>query len=74
MGIWVDGCRQTLWSLEALRLDVMMIISLRNLTGISTAPLVKFQSDCKRVNPYLAAALWVEALIYCKDAARFELQ
>ena len=43
--------RQISWSLEAARLDVAMVVSLWNLTGIPA----KFQSDWKSLNPNLAA-------------------
>ena len=39
--------RQILWSLEAAVLDVIMIVSLWNMTGISTALLPRCVSNCK---------------------------
>ena len=48
---------QISWSLEAARFDVVMIVSLWNLTGISEALAVKFQSDWNSLNPNLAASI-----------------
>ena len=49
--------RTTLWSLQAVGLYVIMILSLRNLTGMISAAavdvLAKFQSDWKSLNPSL---------------------
>ena len=60
--------RQISRSLEAARLDVTIIVSLWNLTGISAALLraaevpVKFQSDWKSLNPNLVASRLHEIL------------
>ena len=52
--------RQISWSLEAARLDVIMIVSLWNLTDISAALLLKCLSNIraieKSLNPNLAAS------------------
>ena len=50
---------QISWSLGAARLDVILIISLWNLTDIST-----FQTDLKSLNPNLAAPRLHEILRY----------
>ena len=52
------SCHQISWSLEAkaTRLDVIMIVSLSNLTGITWQVSVKFLSDWKSLNLDLAAS------------------
>ena len=58
---WMS-CRQLSLSLGA-RLDVIMIVSLWNLTGISSAQVgVKFQSDWNSLNPNPAALRYLEIL------------
>ena len=42
-------CRQISWSVEAARLDVIMIISLWNLTGFSAALLPRCLSDFRAI-------------------------
>ena len=54
--------RQISWSLEATRLDVIMIISLWKLTCISAALPVKFQSDWESLNPNFGASRLHEIL------------
>ena len=55
--------RQISWRLEATRLDVIMITSLWNLTGISAAEVpIKLQSDWKGLNSNLAASRLHEIL------------
>ena len=50
---WMTYCKIS-WSLESTRLDVIMIVSLWNLTGSTAAEgPVKFQSDWKNVMPNL---------------------
>ena len=47
--------RQISWSLGAARFDVILIVSLWHLAGISAEIFVKFWSDWKSLNPNLAA-------------------
>ena len=54
----------SLYSLEAARLNFILIVSLWNLTCISEAELpVTYQSDVKSQNPYIAASSLHEILL-----------
>ena len=54
--------RHISWSLEAARFDVIIIVSLWNLGSVAADVPVKFKSDCKSLNPNLAALRFDEIL------------